>query len=147
VNLETLKCPKHPEAYDFSDDVPPKLYLKSVNISKCPKLNSLDLFKMTLLNEVDVSNNQELRLIGVVGCENLKKLDVNKNLELENLRVSGTAISELDLSNCKKLRKFFGRKTNLKELDVSKTPFKEKDYVEYKKEHYGQPTSQNYGKD
>lgn len=79
-----------------------------IDIENCPGLERLELLKSLNLSSLDVSNNPNLKVLGVA-FNNLNGLDVSNNPLLEALYVSNNAnLSALDVSQNPLLQKFFG---------------------------------------
>ncbi|MDO5347328.1 MAG: hypothetical protein Q4F14_02035 [Bacillota bacterium] len=103
-----------PEAYvDESKDETYKL--TSLNLQNT-KLTTLDLSKYDLLKNVNVSNNKTLKGITVV-----KGATLLKSHEYKYFNVSGNALEEIDLENCKFTEKLVLDDNRLGVIDLSKT--------------------------
>src|SRR5690554_6338751 len=90
-----------------------------IDIENCPALERLDLLKSLNLSSLDISNNPNLKVLGVA-LNKLYELDISNNPSLEVLYVSNNAkLTSLDLSQNPLLQNFFGDYTpSLTAIDV-----------------------------
>src|SRR5690554_4988347 len=90
-----------------------------IDIENCPALERLELLKSLNLSSLDISNNPNLKVLGVA-FNNLYELDISNNPSLEVLYVSNNAnLTSLDLSQNPLLQNFFGDSTpSLTAIDV-----------------------------
>ena len=103
-----------PEAY-VNEDKDEVYNLTSLNLQNT-KLTTLDLSKYDLLENVNVSNNKTLKGITVV-----KGATVLKSHVYKYFNVSGNALEEIDLENCKFTGKLELDDNRLGVIDLSKT--------------------------
>ena len=136
-NLTTLDVRNLPELTYL--DLQANFDLKSIDVSKNPKLESLNLAQ-TGLTSLNVKNNRKLVELKV-HCNQLTALDVRSNYllkelacfenqitaldlssngALEYLGVSENPITELDLHPLSSLQDLYCQKMQLKKLDVSR---------------------------
>ena len=79
-----------------------------IDVENCPALERLELLKSLNLSSLDISNNPNLKVLGVA-FNNLYELDISNNPLLEALYVSNNAnLTSLDVSQNPLLQKFFG---------------------------------------
>jgi len=79
-----------------------------IDVENCPALERLELLKSLSLSSLDVSNNPNLKVLGVT-FNNLYELDISNNPLLEALYVSNNAnLTSLNVSQNPLLQKFFG---------------------------------------
>ena len=136
-NLTTLDVRNLPELTYL--DLQANFDLKSIDVSKNPKLESLNLAQ-TGLTSLNVKNNRKLvelkvhcnqltaldvrsnYLLKELACfENqITALDLSSNISLEYLGVSENPITELDLHPLSSLQDLYCQKMQLKKLDVSR---------------------------
>src|SRR5690554_7635239 len=82
-----------------------------IDVENCPALERLELLKSLSLSSLDISNNPNLKVLGVA-FNNLYELDISNNPSLEVLYVSNNAnLTSLDLSQNPLLQNFFGDST------------------------------------
>ncbi len=91
--------------------------ITSLNISNCPKLETLDVLK-NKLNNIDVRKNTELTLLNCT-WNKLKSLDVSNNTLLENLSCENNQLKSLNVSNNKKLMSIFLRSNQLNDKQLN----------------------------
>ena len=104
--------------------------LVALNISNNPRLEQLHLHyhnDRSLLTELDLSNNLELRSLIVRNDSNYGKsliteLNISSNPSLYHLDVSGNQLTRLDVSNNPALSSLNVSRNQLTELDVSNNP-------------------------
>lgn len=112
--------------------------IKTLNISGCPELKSLDVNE-NAIETLDLSNNEKLKKLAfqenkisslnLKSCPNLQwiecaynkmeTLDISENTELDWLNCSGNLFKELDLKNNTKLTGLLCSNMQLENLDVS----------------------------
>jgi hypothetical protein len=85
--------------------------ITSLNISNCPKLETLDVLKNNL-NDIDVRKNSELTMLNCT-WNKLKILDVTNNTLLENLSCENNQLKSLNLLKNTKLNSVFLRSNQL----------------------------------
>ena len=121
--LEELDC-KKTDITAFSMNG--QEYLKTIDLSDCPNLDSIDITNCGGLQSIKITNTK-LSSIKITGCDKLENIDISynrflrhidfagcKNLKSLNLKGSGTeSIKELDLRNS----------LNLEDLDISSTSY------------------------
>ena len=111
--------------------------LSTLNISDCVQLYELDargtkISRLDLLTNSQLENlfchgSENLSLINLAACKKLKRmgvsgvnnLDLTTALELTEIEISGE-LTELNVSNCKKLEAINISAPKLKQLDISK---------------------------
>lgn len=87
--------------------------ISSIDVSKCPSLDSLQLSHNTFfgtvglgglgsLSALDISKNTNLRWLDC-SCQQLSVLDLNRNVRLRVLYCTANKISALDVHNCSAL--------------------------------------------
>jgi hypothetical protein len=91
--------------------------LTSLDISKIPKLKTLEILRNKLKN-IDVSRNPELTILNCTWNQ-LKSLDVSKNAILENLSCENNQLKGLNVRNNTKLRSLFLRSNQLSETELN----------------------------
>lgn len=94
--------------------------LKKVDISKLKDLSTLT-FANAGLNEIDLNNNILLRELTLSGCD-FAELDLSKLTELITLTLNSNNLSSIDISNNKKLTSLFINGNNLEELVMPELP-------------------------
>ena len=85
--------------------------ITSLDISNCPKLETLDVLK-NKLNNIDVRKNTELTVLNCT-WNKLKILDVSNNTLLENLSCENNQLQSLNLIKNTKLYSVFLRSNQL----------------------------------
>lgn len=91
-----------------------------LNFEKNSMLEYLDLANNAGITDIDVTKNESLQLLILVGSQ-INSLDLTNNLNLTDILVVDTPLESLDLSKNLKLKEINCRANKLKELDV--TPF------------------------
>jgi hypothetical protein len=85
--------------------------ITSLNISNCPKLETLEVLKNKLIY-IDVKKNTELKVLNCTSNK-LKSLDVSSNTLLEHLSCENNQLGSLDLTKNKKILSVFLRSNQL----------------------------------
>lgn len=117
--------------------------LETIDVSKFPKLEKLNIHAMynmkelsfekhQYLNYVWISNNDKLETIDVTKLSNLRQVNIRDNPNLQNIEFNETnegveefnimrlpKLTNIDLSSCKNLKTLYIRDIPLKSLDVS----------------------------
>lgn len=110
--------------------------LSTLTISNSNILNRLDLSGLSGLQVIEIANVSnlteitaadglpELRTISIENCPLLTTISsaTSESPLLEEISLSDTPVTELDLSKATALRSFFARGSHLKELDFSNSP-------------------------
>ncbi len=111
-SLDVSKCPNLETLHCHNND------LTSLDMTKCPLLKVLRCSGNGLLGHLDVSNCEQLVMLGC-SFSGLEELNVSNCKELTVLHCYGNAISTLKLDNCVKLERFNCSVNFLTDLDVS----------------------------
>lgn len=85
--------------------------ITSLNISDCPKLETLEILKNNIKN-IDVTKNTELTVLNCTWNE-IKSLDLSNNILLEHLSCENNQLDSLSLKNNTKLYSVFLRSNQL----------------------------------
>jgi len=90
----------------------------SVDLSKNINLEHVDFYRNPLLN-IDVSNNQKLKFLGLNDISSFDgNIDISNNPELEEL-VCSCNVTSLDISNNSELQRLSMAYNNLTQIDLS----------------------------
>lgn len=123
--LKTLEISKN----TLTDNAQGEKVLEVLNISECAALESLELRGLDILEALELSKNTALKALKLYEMVKLEVLDLTKLANLEEFRLSNlninaskpfTEVTEIDLSNCKKLKKLELKNTKLEKVDASK---------------------------
>ena len=95
--------------------------ITKVDISECPSVDNLSITE-SLITEIDLSNNPDLRVLSLFFNPFLESLDVSANLVLEKLFINNTAISSIDLSANSLLTYLIISDLMMTEIDLSANP-------------------------
>lgn len=106
--------------------------LSKIDLSKCTKLESLELNGNKKLAAVNISKNKKLGRVNV-GATAVKKLDTSKNPELYRLSVYDTKISSLNLKKNTSLSSLNYYNSKIKKLDLSKQGNMDLEFFDVKK--------------
>lgn len=79
--------------------------IANVDLSRCPKLKSLDLSWNHAVTNLNLSGNPELEKLELEGTTSLESLDISNNPNLTSLNIMYTGIKTLDASHNPKLQK------------------------------------------
>lgn len=107
--------------------------IKNLDISKNTNLKYLDIsyyyHNGEYIQNLDVSNNLELRSLICNGNKKLKDIDLSKNTNLEGIFLAKNSLENIDLSNQKELNYLQISENKLRSLDVSNNPKLEEMYI------------------
>ena len=111
-SLDLSGCPKLRLLYCWCNN------LSSIDVSACPYLRDLRCAQNDFSNGLDLSANEELRILA---CNNtfMQDIDVSANKELVELMCWDNAIKDIDISNNKELLKLECSNNLLKQIDLS----------------------------
>ena len=98
--------------------------VKSVDVTMCPRLATLNLGYLSQVKELNLSGNPRLGWLGIYGS-GITSVDLNSNPELRYLNCENTPIASLDLSPCTKLYELKCWDCLMEELDISMLPYLE----------------------
>lgn len=97
--------------------------IKAIDLSNAKDLEVLDIDNANFTDlKLDVSHCPKLNTLMVYGNMGLKSLDLSKNPLLKNVQVQYTKIEDLDLSHLTQLETLYAFNSSVKALDVSNSP-------------------------